>query len=313
MPKVVQDDLPDNLRPYKFHGLELKKSTKGNYVSDCPFCGKEGKFGILADSGVSKCWSCGGNSEKGGYNTLSFMRELYSLSLDNTTIDDYEELSIEFGLLYKETPKHWGLAKSVVSGRWLAPGFSADGKVMTLYHLTRIKTNSGKYKNTWLPTPNHGQHLCYEHNSKFKQRIYLCEGLKDAMAWWEILISSMEDKDGKLIVANKKSESIIKGSTVIAITGVNVFKEEYLTMFKGKEVILMFDSDHPTKNKKTNKEIPPAGLEGVKRFASRLVTSTGKPDIIKWIDWGGTGIGYDPSLPSGTDVRDFLTKDFTDA
>lgn len=310
MPKVAQDELPEKLKPYKFHGLELTKSTNGNYTADCPFCDKKGKFGIKADTGLAKCWACGGESEKGGYNITSFLRAIYDLSLDSTTLDDYEEIAVEFDLLYKETPKCWGLAKSITSGRWIVPGFSSDGKVMTLYHLTRIKTNSGKYKNTWLPTPGQGQHLCYEHNSKFKQRIYLCEGLKDAMAWWEILVSSKEDKDGKLTLSSKRTESIIKGSTIIAITGVNVFKEDYLTMFKGKEVILMFDSDHPTKNKKTNKEIPPAGLEGVKRFATRLVSSKSKPDSIKWLDWGGTGLGYDPALPSGTDVRDFLSKDF---
>jgi DNA primase len=64
-----------------------------------------------------------------------------------------------------------------------------------------------------------------EHRIKAASTVYLCESETDAIA----AISAGVEKDDSI--------------AVVAISGVNSFKSEWTSMFRGKKVILSFDND----------------------------------------------------------------------
>lgn len=109
-----------------------------------------------------------------------------------------------------------------------------------------------------------------------------CEGPWDGMALWEVA----------------------KGSScqVIAVPGCNVWRDEWTELCRGKNVVLLFDSDHPRQYTAGGRESR-AGYDGMVRVAKRL---SGSAATVRWLKWGPDG--YDPSKPSGWDVRDELSS-----
>jgi hypothetical protein len=66
----------------------------------------------------------------------------------------------------------------------------------------------------------------------------------------------------------------------------------------------MYDSDHPVKQAKTSKLLPPAGYNGMMRVARMLLGAQKPPKEVNYLCWGESG--YSEDLPSGYDVRDAL-------
>lgn len=275
----------EGLRPYQFHGLDL--SLKGDQAtSDCPLCGKSGKFSIQIDTTRFKCWSCGASG-----NALAFIRQLYEVSVRGTSHDFIESVMHDRRLCNPDTVTAWGVCKSAITSHtWLLPGYGVDGKLDQLYKRTQIQGSDGVWSWRLLPTPGiwpegkvHALHLAINDFKPDRSRIDLLEGPWDAMAYWEILQTTMGSED----------------SNVVAVPGCNVWRDDWTTLCKGKDVTIWYDSDRPRLH---NGQTFSAGYDGTRRVARKL---SGHASSISWLKWGPDG--YDPSLPDGWDVRDSLS------
>lgn len=323
-------EIPKAIRGFICHGLELDIKGEGDGAQgwgDCPLCGGEGKFCVAVSSGKWDCKRC----KKSG-NIYTFLRELHKVSLTATTAEDYKGLARERKLLFSDTPKHWGLVKSVLNDDWLVPGYAADGKLNNLYRYTLVRRQNrktGKWESAYelrctdgLTHYLHGVNL-YD---KKKPNVYLCEGPWDGMALWEILRHSVI-KDTKIVSqVPMKNPNNLTNSNVLAVPGSGVFFGSWVSLFSQKIVHLIYDSDYDSINRVNNKPIPnsAAGYNGMKRAYSVMhgsadTTTTAKPVSnkspvanlalppaeVRYIHWGANG--YDPDLPDGYDIRDHFS------
>lgn len=295
-------ELPEKLRPYEFHGLVLRKSTRGNeYVGTCPFCDREDKFYVNSLTGMSKCFVCDVGSSKAGMNVYTFIRELHKFSFESTKLTDFQWMADHVSLLDLQSVVEWQLAKSTTTGDWLVPGYNAQCSMVTLYRY--IKQFDGGYRA--IPTPGlghqiHGMNLW----DNSKPIAYICEGWKDSIVLWEALTKGKNTKEGIGPTASRES-SLYAQENVIAVPGAAIFFESWAQLFENKVVNLMFDSDHPKKHPKTGHISPGAGWQGMERIAKILTGSKHKPQEINCIYWGKDG--YNPEVKSGYDVRNYLT------
>lgn len=301
MPKTV----PDTLAVYSFHGLNLGyKDSRGEYHADCPWCGKTGKFHINEENGLWRCWRCGSGTKKEGGDQNTFIRLLLEEGTRGTTEDDRKNLCVGRRILFPSTLAEFGIVKSVVNGDWLIPGYDEDGNIRTVYRYMRIREGMRV-----MPTPTKGHHL-YGMNlfDPSKKITYVCEGIWDTIALWEMMNKVKMTSDGKLVMTANQETSLGGESNVIGVPGCRVFKEEWLKVLEGSTVVLMFDNDHPIKDAKTGRTISPAGFQGIMRTARICQAADMPPESIRCLVWGNANEGYDPELPSGFDVRDFLTQ-----
>lgn len=293
MPEVKQrSDVPVGLRPYSFHGLDLTINNNHG-VGDCPFCNKEGKFSIDCESGLWRCWSCGGGTDKGGGNPLTFIRMLHELSIDPSSKDFLEHITDDRRLCSINTIKAWGVCESaIIQGSCLVPGFNLETfKLDQLYKRTKIQDSDGKWSYRLLPTPgvwpegkSHAIHLPFTDYDPSKPRpnVVICEGPWDGMALWEVC------QNNQLGIAD-----------IIAVPGCNVWRDEWTNFCINKNVYILFDSDHP---RQQGIRVYKAGHDGVQRIAKRL---TGHAKSVSYLKWGKEG--YDPDRPNGWDIRDALS------
>ncbi len=309
MPKA--ETIPPVLKPYLCHGVDLNwHQGNGQSTGQCPFCNREGKFGVRLDDGRWRCLVCGAKakeSQKEGGNATSFLWALWEYSRASTKPSDYATLARDRQLMDPDTPKTWGACLSILTRRWILPGYNASGKMGQLYRYTRMPNG----KSALLATAEMGHYLhgadLYD---KEKNTVYLTEGPWDGMALWEVL--GLTDPGGDW--------------NVLAAPGCNVFHDAWLPLFSGKKVVVCYDSDHPrlrcpackqsfsSVNHETcpkcqgaleGPEVPPAGYEGVKRVCQALAGCEEPPLSVSYLCWGEGG--YDTNLPSGYDLRDALT------
>lgn len=295
MPKVAEKP-PPNLHPYIFHGVDLTWSRGDKEaLGDCPWCGREGKFSVNLQTGKWQCWICRKGTDRGGGNLSVFLQMLWQAS-DKAT-NDYQELVAKRGLMYPDTLIHWEVARSVLTGNWLVPGYNVDGKRAQLYSY---------YNNRLFPTPTLGHRLhgvnLYDAD---KPIVYLCEGPWDGMMLWEALGQLKPTDDGLSTTANT-AVSLLAEASVLAVPGCNVFPEAWLPLFAGKTVNLLLDSDYPRTHPRTGGVSAPVGLTATKRTADLLSEAEEPPAAINYLHWGKDG--YDPRKPSGFDVSDLLTQ-----
>lgn len=281
----------DRLRPYTFHGVDL--TPRGSHaVGDCPFCGKE-KFSVDIATGLWRCFVCGTGTKAGGGNALVFVRLLYDLA-SGGNVGDSKAGSAGFldavsadRRVSSAAVAAWGVTQAA-DGTWLLPGYGPDGKLDQVYRRTKIKD-----KDEWvwrlLPTPGiwpegkvHALHLPKEDFNPARATIVVCEGPWDGMVLWE---------------TNRK---VWGDANIIAVPGCNVWRDEWTAMCRGKQVILLYDSDHPIVRGGNTVR---AGLDGMRRVAKRL---SGVAASVRYLKWGPEG--YDPDRPTGWDVRDQLTQ-----
>jgi hypothetical protein len=296
MPKV-ENTVPECLRPYIAHGVQLQwRASDKNAMGDCPLCGRDDKFYVKLETGEYQCWKCGSTG-----NTYTFIRWLWEESCQTTK--DYSELRNDRGLQQSSTLKEWGICQGLITKEWLVPGYAADGRLMQLYRRAKIN-KKGEWLWTVKPTPTLGHHLhginLYE---KEKPLIYLCEGIWDGVAWYEAIAHCRETDTG-LVSTGNRSRSLLAEANVLAVPGCNVFYAAWLPLFADKIVCLLYDNDHPKTNKRTGKEVPPAGLSAMERVGNLLAESDKPPKDIYYLKWGEPG--YETTLTDGTDLRDIL-------
>ncbi len=289
--EITNDKTPHGLKPYVSLGMDLE--IKDNHgVGECPFCDKANKFSVDCETSQWKCWSCGGGTESGGGNALSFIRLLYNASVERTEESFYVEVAQEKRLLSQETVKKWGVCKSVIPPcSWLVPGFGTDGKLNQLYRRCKVKDSNNEWVWRLLPTPgiwpegkSHHFHVVQTHFDPNRSRsgVVFTEGIWDGMALSEVAL------DNELGI-----------SDLIALPGCNVWRDEWTAMCKDRDITIIFDSDHP-RQKGIRTQI--AGYDGVVRIAKRL---SGIARTVSWLRWGVGG--WNAEKPDGWDLRDALS------
>lgn len=306
MPQV-EDETPDSLKPYICHGVDLAwKVGAKEAIGDCPWCGREGKFSVNAATGQWRCFVCleGNDNGKGtgGGNVYVFLRMLWEKSLEQTTTEDYQKLAADRKLHFDTTPLFWNLAKSYLIDKWLVPGFNTDLKLTGLYRYTWVDERMAL-----LPTTTLGHQLLANPSSYVSSRgtIYLCEGIWDAMALWEILGVTKQTDEGYAQTASQEF-NLLADANVLSVPSASTFYESWRPIFGGKRVILMAQNDHERIHPRTGMLVPPASYRGMQRVADMLAKAENPPSEISLLHWGEKG--YNLDLPSGYDIRDALTS-----
>lgn len=301
MPKIANSAEPLTLKPYTAHKVHLEyNDTDKQATGDCPFCGREGKFSVNIKSGLYRCLVCGEGGDKGGGNPTIFLRKLQEHSFKNTPLDKYDTLAKNRGIIYPESLIEWGISWSISGDCWLIPGYSPEGKITQLYRYIKI---DGKYRGLATPEVHHGIQGI-EFNNKKKTQVFLCEGVWDAIALWEVM-KSCKLYEENLVLTGNPGASLLKDTIILAVPGCNVFNNNWCSLFSGADVTILFDSDYP---KETNgKKSLPVGYAGVKRITGILsVKSEEPPASISFLEWGKEG--YDPDQKDGFDLRDYLLQ-----
>lgn len=304
MPRI-DDETPDVLKPYIFHGVDLTWKTGSREAQgDCPFCGSE-KFTITVGDGLWRCLRCNEGAENGkpikGGNNYTFIRLLHVLSAKRPLGKEGEALAANRGLLSVTPLQEWGVVRSVVTGDWLIPGYAADGKLNQLY---KWAYTGGKFR--LLATPGMG-HCMFGRQlwDPKKPEAHVCEGPWDAMAWWEALRSLKDGGERGLIATSNPEAALGSDVNVVGVPGCETFFQSWYPMFTGKSVTFLYDSDHP-RTAPNGSLIEPGGYIGTKRAAGGLLGAPKPPREVRYLSWGPEG--YDPALAAGYDVRDALTS-----
>lgn len=314
-------ELVDRTRAYSFHGVQLSRPMNGGHaVGQCPFCSREGKFSVDVQTGLWRCFVCAAGTQRGGGNGLVFTRLIWeqadqlgagvtkSLAGPRGALGGPRmaelggsrpvghsgglaflgAVSADRGLISPETPRAWGV-REALDGSWLVPGYGTDGKLDQVYRRTRVKDSAGNWTWRLLPTPGiwpegkaHALHLPVvgQDFDPARPDIIVCEGPWDALALWELW--------------DRTTTTPPHNTNIIAVPGCGVWRDEWTALCRGKNVTLLYDSDHPPAR---------AGYLGMARVCKRL---SGIARTVRCISWGPDG--YDPALPSGYDVRDHLVS-----
>lgn len=294
----------DYVKMYQFHGINVKaKEGKKEATAVCPVCGRDDKFTVDVASGKFQCFVCRmGNMREGG-NIYTFLNILATESLGRTSDEEFEQLRVHRKLTSIKTLKDWGVAKSFITDEWVLPAYNNDQKLNQLYKYTKDISRDKYiyYATAGLSHSLFGTHL-FDHD---KPTVYICEGPWDAMALYEVLRHARVDKDtGGYAYTERTAESLYTRANVIATPGCNVFMPIWSFLCKGKDVVILYDSDHP--RKKDGKDIEPGSIVGAKKVARTLKESGYEPKSIKFLKWGEEF--FDPTKPSGYDLRDALAE-----
>jgi hypothetical protein len=290
--------LPKHLKAFAFHGVDIDcRSDSEEAIGECPFCGRDKKFYVNVNDGRWQCKSCMAGTDKGGGNSVTFIRLLWEKSLAAT--EGYEELAHNRGLLNSDTLREWGVCRSSLTGEWLVPGFGLNGKLNQLYRYAESKGRMRLYATPELPHGLHGYNLYLSR----ADNVYVCEGPWDGMILWETLRYTRKVEGGYKLTGSPSS-SLLENASVLAVPGCGVWADDWYLPLANKIVYLLYDSDHPRKHPQTGQTTPPVGYEAMKRVTRSLAGAEERPREVHYLNWGEDG--YDPSLPDGTDVRDLL-------
>ncbi len=299
MPKV--DDIPDFLRPYLWLGVDFVDTVSTQARARCPWCDGD-KWFCSSRDGQWDCKTCAVNG-----NALTFLRQFHELCFETKETLRHQALVEDRGLLYPSTLLEWGVVLSPLTDEWLVPGYGTGGKLDQLYRYARL----GK-RMALLPTPgvwDEGQAQALFGMTLWdesKPEVYLCEGPWDGMALYEVLKSAKRHPiTDNLGVTGNVGTSLWAEVNVLAVPGCQVFREEWTALCAGKQVVFLYDNDHP-REVKGGTTVEGAGLQGTRRAVQLLLGSEHPPESVRWLQWGEQGHNLD--LPSGYDVRDLLTR-----
>lgn len=299
---AVETKLPENLRPYKFHGVAFEHEEGADWAEgECPFCGKAKKFRVEVKTGIFKCFVCGTGNEKGTGNATVFIRAVWEQA--NNDPKRHQELADDRGLLRVETLEQWGV-RFAHDGVPLLPGFNAEGKLIQVYrYMEEWKDGKRTGKRALYPTPTLGHGF---HRSAWdgkRQEVWVVEGPWDGMALQEAMTSARRDADGLAFTTG--GSSLARQVNVMAVPGCGSIGDPFkrwMPLLGGKRVTLLFDSDHPREH--NGRVVEPSGFAALKRAVGLLGAADEMPRETKYLRWGDDG--YDPDVPSGYDLRDAL-------
>lgn len=288
MPEVAARD---ECAAWAAHGVDLgPPNGSGQRSGECPFCG-EPKLSVAGATGVGRCFQCHvGPPGKNGVHCLNptnFLRELWATAERYTTDAKLDFLAVERGLLSADSLRAFGVRVHPLTREYCVPGRSlTDGEVGQLYRFCEVPGGRKRlYATPGLPHQVHGPLPLGEG----VETVWLCEGPWDGAALHEALSL----RPGGLGT-----------DAVLAVPGCGVFPEGWAKFLGGKVVVLCFDSDRPRERPPGSGKFTTAGRDAARRTAGVLSKCSSPPREVRWLAWGPEG--YDPTLPDGHDVRDFL-------
>lgn len=215
-------------------------------VGDCPFCFKENHFYASTITGE---WSCKSSVCNRNGNLYSFMRQWITLWHELAPPDEFSNewqmLEAYRGIsrwhLYNE-----GVVYCPIIGKFALPVYNQSGAI------TNVKVCTVGTKLMGVPGfPS--QLFGGEFLANGSKKLYLCEGEWDVLALRRIL-----------------KEHDLPGY-VIGIPGAGVLKEDWIPLFAGKDITVIYDHD-------------PRGVEGSKRLHAKLFSIAQKFSILWWPD-----------------------------
>ena len=237
------------LRGFILHGFEPKGSSGDQTYGVCPICSKQ-KMYINPES---KKWDCksGECSTGGGYGL--FLQRVSDKNIKNFKSKPQLELLKDRGLKHSKTFKAWGVG-------WNGSAYTIPVKGQYNLQDLRVfrpgfKTMSSPGGKAGLISPS-GQDL-----DKFKE-VWLVEGEWDGMSLYEIF----QENDYK--------------AAVLVTPGANIFKAEWIELFRRKNVVIAYDNDG-------------AGELGELRAYESIRDSASSVKFVHWDKLGLTETGYD--------------------
>jgi hypothetical protein len=245
--------ITEALKPFVCHGVNFKYESGGQYVGDCPLCMKGSHFYVNKATGQWDCKICG---ETG--NVFTFLGKIAQLTHEDTSNESFEKLSNERGLPVAAL-RAWRLGWD--GAHWLLPAVS--GK-KTTRDIRRYDPKTGKVMST---SGCHNQ-LYGEYKARQLSAggtLWLCEGEWDTIAWSYVL-----------------GQCGYEDQRAVGAPGATIFKDEWVEIFKDRQVILCYDHDD-------------AGRAGMKKAFEKLKGVATSLQILQW----------PADRPEGYDVRDF--------
>lgn len=239
-------------------GLEVFSCHGDEAVARCPMCGKERHLYFNHRKKVYDCKHCG---MAGTY--LQLCEALCKQASENFTEAKKTQLANDRGI----PPSAFdGYEIGVCDAGFLLPVRDLDGTLRdlrqySLGHKSRSTAGLtvGLFGAPRLAVPEHKEYP-----------VYLCEGEWDAIAF-EFLRMKVHEP-----------------GVVVGVPGANIFKDEWRSWFKGRNVFLCFDYDE-------------AGRLGQARAANKLASIARTVQVLEW-----------PSdTLDKTDVRDLVKEVFT--
>ena len=249
------NDDKNNLRGFISHGVVFTRSSGDQEIANCIFCREPSKFFCNRTNRLWDCKVCGKNGDF--HKFLEYVTNEYK---QKVTKSDLLELGQDRGLP--------GLAFQ---------GCDIGNPGNGVYSIS-IRDNQGKvvdirtYKfgGRLFSTPGVQTGLFGAQDINGHQdTIWLCEGEWDAIALRWLLRSMGKGNENK--------------DVVVGVPGANTFKREWIPLFNGKRVYVLYDNDL-------------AGENGEIAVADKLI---GVAKELKFLHWS-------EDLPQGYDIRDLV-------
>lgn len=261
---------------FKQYGFIPAGMSGGSQVAgNCIFCGDKSRFYV---NPATKKWDCKVCGKAGGY--LSFITEAYEMSSSGHSLQplsDHRSIQVK-------TLERFNVRYLSVASKFLIPLYTdVEHKHFADIRLYDLSEKKPKLKSTagCSPTLINFDLL----SSSDCDTVWLCEGEWDTMVMDEIIENLGERRS----------------SISVGVPGALTFKPEWIPMFRGKKVRVVYDNDFArTVN---GKEVRGTGEIGMKKVYSMLVGSVEDIQFIHWPD--GT--------PDHYDIRDFYKDRSCDA
>jgi Toprim-like len=243
------------LRVFTQHGFRIKGESSGSQVfGNCVFCGHRQNFYLNPEKKMWDCKSCG---KHGGFKT--FLQACANSFATNFT-------------KYKES------AKALSENR----GISIE---------TLIEKNIGynPYNKSYtIPIPTSNMEEIWDLKVYSNKKLSISAGCFTGLYGWENLLNAKSTEvwlcegewDGIALYEIMKREE--KSDVVCAVPGAGTFRGDWVSLFKGKNVKVMYDNDDAGKN----------GCDKVRKMLSGAAKS------LQFLIWP-------EELKNGYDVRDF--------
>lgn len=252
------------LRPFDYHGVSFRPVHEGDTEArgECPFCSHESqKFYVNLESGQYNCKHCNSSG-----NIYTFLTHLHDTALLETTKDDYTELAdhrrgVPWALL---RDNGFAVAHRTPTVKWLIPTYNIKN------HLSNLRTYvTGK---PVFGTAGLGNQLWRLNHYRGTGTIFLCEGEWDTLALERLRLAAGID------------------CTVLGVPGASQFKQDWLSLFQSRDVVICFDNDAPGEN-------------GAERTANMLKPIAQSIRVLRW----------PPDTADGWDVRDTVIQELDES
>lgn len=238
------------------HGVDFTDQHGAELVGSCPFSGKEDKFYVNSET-----WLWDSKSAGLSGNLQGFLRQIH----EHEYLPEINDTTLKALAAHRKIPssifRQFELGWMGNGDRYVIPIKDVNGHYVDLrmYDMDAkvMRSTSGC---------NVGLFGAHQLADRPNEPIYVCEGEWDTMAMVWLL---------------RKNEA---PGVVVGVPGAGVFKQEWVPMFSGRRVHIIYDNDDP-------------GIAGELTVQKRL---TGVARTLTYTHWPA-------ELPDGFDLRDWVT------